>query len=74
MNNFWKSVFATLLLLFIGSVFFLGIQIGRVADSGEKATKEIHETKNLMYEFMTSPEKNREFARNVEDWFRRVHR
>ena len=74
MPNFWKSIFAILLLLLVSALFFLGVQIGRVADSGEKISLEVRETKSLAQEFMTSPEKNRQFARNVEDWFRRVHR
>lgn len=56
MNHFWKAVFALTLLLFVLAMFFLALQIGRVADSNERLADEIRHTRILCDGVIRNPE------------------
>jgi hypothetical protein len=56
------------------SVFYLGIQLEKIAETGKKSVVELQQTKNILCELILYPEKNRHVVRNVEDWVRRAQR
>lgn len=59
-------------LLGISSLFYLGYQFKRMADSGTEVVRELRQTRHTVNELIMYPEKNRQLVRNVEDWLRRA--